>query len=168
MYIRLIEKNDIERLLEIKEQAVLFMKKSNQYVQWNDSYPCRDTYISDLEKKIGYVLVNQSQVEGYFSLSFGVDESYEIVYEGEFKTQKPYGVIHRLMVSDKLRGKNISEFLIEAAFDICRENGISSIRIDTHKDNIPMTKAIISMDFDYAAIIKVADGTERMAYERKL
>lgn len=166
MFIRLIQLDDIDRILQITKEAIDLMKNTNQFVQWNENYPNRDTFTLDYNKQIGYVLIDKSTVEGYFSLQFGEDETYKTIYDGEFKTLPPYGVVHRLMISEKLRGRKISKFLLEAAIDICRKNNVKSIRIDTHEDNLAMRSIIKSVDFEYAGIIKVADGTKRLAFER--
>ena len=43
---------------------------------------------------------------------------------------------------------------------------ISNIRIDTHRDNRIMQKLISRSGFSYCGIILLADGAERLAYQR--
>jgi hypothetical protein len=41
----------------------------------------------------------------------------------------------------------------------------SRLRIDTHKDNLPMQRALAKFGFSYAGIIYIESGAERLAYE---
>ena len=47
-------------------------------------------------------------------------------------------------------------------------NNAESIRIDTHRDNIPMQKMLNKNGFIYCGIIYLLDGKERFAFEKPL
>ena len=59
-----------------------------------------------------------------------------------------------------------SEEVREALKDIAKENNIKSIRIDTHKDNIPMQRALAKHGFIKCGIIHLANGDERIAFQK--
>lgn len=165
--VRLTEKY-LDDIIEITKQARNFMKKSNHSVQWTDEYPSRQTFLDDIKNNFGYVVLENNIVAGYFALCSGIDKSYIKTYDGPFKLEGPYTVIHRVMISDNFRSKGLSKKLLENAVKISKELGINIVRIDTHRDNKIMQKAILSSGFSYASIIKVEDGSERLAYEREV
>mgnify|MGYP002590400779 CR=1 FL=1 len=41
----------------------------------------------------------------------------------------------------------------------------ASLRIDTHRDNLPMQRHILREGFVYCGVIRTRDGTERLAYQ---
>lgn len=43
---------------------------------------------------------------------------------------------------------------------------INNIKIDTHKDNVPMQKLLEKLGFVQCGIITIEDGTERIAFQR--
>ena len=90
------------------------------------------------------------------------------IERGEWKSQNPYAVVHRVAVRNDLKGKGLSGILMKEAEKMCGEKNIKSIRIDTHEDNKSMQKLILKCGFEYCGIIYVADGTERFAYEKIL
>lgn len=69
-----------------------------------------------------------------------------------------YGVIHRIAVAE--HNKGVATYCIQWCL-----NKFPNIKIDTHKDNIPMQKTILKNGFTYCGIIKKEDGTERLAYQ---
>ena len=45
-------------------------------------------------------------------------------------------------------------------------NRYNSIRIDTHRDNTVMQRAIVKAGFTYCGIIHCWNGSERLAYQK--
>ena len=93
---------------------------------------------------------------------------YEKTYEGNFKYTGDYSTIHRLMICGDYRGKNLTKDIFLYIQKLTQDKLVQFVRIDTHKDNIPMKKAIFSNGFTYSAIIHVEDGSERMAFEKEV
>ena len=87
------------------------------------------------------------------------DATYHRIYEGEWLSDAPYSVIHRIAV--KYHGRGIIDFCFEECF-----KRFPSIRIDTHEDNIPMQKCLSRCGFKYCGIIYLADGAKRLAYQK--
>ena len=61
----------------------------------------------------------------------------------------------------KLAGKGVASFIFSYCASLAK-----CIRIDTHRDNIPMQKALSKAGFSYRGIIYLESGAERLAYER--
>ena len=77
-----------------------------------------------------------------------------------------YAVIHRIAVSEKIKGKGTAAKIIKLIEEKCKEKNIKSIKIDTHKDNISMQRLLEKSGFKYCGIIYLEDGNERIAFEK--
>ncbi len=104
------------------------------------------------------------------ALCYGEDESYHIVYDGEWQCPNViYGTIHRTAISSSYRGKGMARSLFQAAEDLCVNESMESIRIDTHPNNELMKHLIIREGYQPCGYILLQqDGTKRLVYEKKL
>ena len=91
----------------------------------------------------------------------GVDPTYQHIYEGNWLNDEPYGVIHRLATNGKRKGVS------DACLNWCFEQW-GNIRVDTHQDNKVMQHILTKYGFQRCGIIYVKNGTERIAYQKKL
>ena len=149
---------DIPQLREIFVIARQFMANTGNPSQWVDGFPSDEQLTQDIENGDSYVVEKDEKVVATFVLRGGIDPTYNIIYEGKWLNDKPYGVIHRIAAVE--RGKGVASFCIKW----CLER-MPNIRIDTHKDNIPMQKTILKNGFQYCGIIFTNNGTERLAYQ---
>jgi RimJ/RimL family protein N-acetyltransferase len=135
--------------------------------QWGTNYPPADLIKADIDKALNYVCINDGgAVAGVFVFLPGPDPTYRVI-DGGWLTEEeeaPYYVVHRLASSGKPRGTGEAclRWCIERA---AQEFGRTNIKIDTHRDNIPMQRLLEKLGFVYCGIIRVADGTERLAYQ---
>ena len=67
-----------------------------------------------------------------------------------------------------MRGKGIADMIVDFLVEKCRENNVASLKVDTHKGNIPMRKMLERNGFIYCGIIYLATGEERVAYEKSI
>ena len=51
------------------------------------------------------------------------------------------------------------------AEQLCRERGVGVVRIDTHRDNIPMNASIKKHGFSYCGVIYLRSGAKLRAYD---
>ena len=160
MEIRPINKLEIAEANEIYEMAREYMRQSGNPHQWNSIYPGIADIKAGLEKGVSYVCCDGDEVVATFHFEMNADDpSYRRIYNGEWKSDAPYAVIHRIAV--KYHGRGIVDF----CFDECFKR-FPNLRIDTHKDNIPMQKVLARAGFEYCGIIYLANGDERMAYQK--
>ena len=159
MYIRKTTEADLSRIGEIYENAKQFMRKSGNPNQWNKGTPNIETARTDMERGISYVVEENGNVVATFMFSLDGEPTYAKIYEGEWLNDAPYGVIHRIAVAEP--GKGIIGFCIDECFKRCQ-----NLRIDTHRDNILMQKALLKRGFRYCGIIYLEDGDERLAYQK--
>lgn len=157
--IRLAKKEEINDILHIYDVAKGFMRANGNPTQWNDGYPGRKLLLSDIEKGELYVLEQDSgHIAAVFALIGGEDPTYGYIEGGSWLSDKPYGTIHRI-ASDGTVGK-----VFQKAVFFARET-YDHIRVDTHKDNLPMQHVILKESFSYCGIIYLEDGDPRLAYE---
>lgn len=154
--IRPAKQADLEQILGIYEVARQFMAEQGNPTQWHSGYPDRELLEQDIQLGRLYALVREEIICGAFVFYIGDDPTYAYI-EGNWVSDKPYGVIHRIA--------GTGGGIFAAALSFCIEQ-IGHIRIDTHHDNKPMQHVVEKAGFSKRGIIYVEDGTPRIAYER--
>ena len=161
MQIRKTVEADLPIIGEIYENAKRFMRESGNPNQWNQGTPNAETAREDMERGIGYVAVDGDEIVAVFMFSLDTEPTYADIYEGAWLTDESYGVIHRIAVKEQ--GRGIIGFCIDECFARCQ-----NLRIDTHRDNLPMQRALQKRGFQYCGIIYLENGDERLAYQKIL
>ena len=161
MIIRLAELREKDEILSIYDSARVFMRESGNPNQWAGKYPDEDTVLRDIENEKLYVCTENNDILAVFFYTVGIDPTYLKIYDGKWVNDKPYGVIHRIAVSNKARGKGVAKVCFDFAYEKC-----GYVRIDTHRVNIPMQRALVKNGFTRCGIIYLANGDERIAYQR--
>ena len=151
---------DVESAAGIYEAARSFMKTNGNPDQWTDNYPSNEIIMRDIKSGSLYKVCDGNDILAVFYFSTEEEPTYRSIYGGEWKSDTPCGVIHRIAVSDKHHGRGIAAM----CFDWCRER-IPHLRIDTHRDNIPMQHALEKYGFCLCGTIFLANGSQRLAYE---
>lgn len=158
MQVRKANKSDYNRIMEIYEIARSFMAKTGNPHQWGDlGYPYPDLIKEDIEKQRLLVITENETVEGVFFWSLGVDPTY-VEINGQWLNDKPYGVIHRIAGSGKVKG--ILKTAVEYGLQFS-----DNIRIDTHVDNTVMQSALEKLDFRYCGMVYLPHGVWMKAYQ---
>ena len=101
--------------------------------QWNEKYPSRDIFLSDIEKKNLFILKNNSGIIGCIALSHEKDIEYTDVKWLTKDDKNLY--LHRLAVDPKFQKKGIGKLLMDFAEDYARNNKFISVRLDTFSKN---------------------------------
>lgn len=177
LIIRKASEADLPQIMEIYEAARAYMAKNGNPTQWTDGYPSKERIREDMSGGDLYVCVdakgNEADTTGHaldpdkaqdilavFAFFIGVeDPNYGYIEDGEWLNDRPYGVIHRIAVSEKAHGRGVGLYCLEKCFERC-----DNLRIDTHKDNIPMQKVIKKAGFSYCGVVYMEDGSPRFAY----
>lgn len=152
---------EINRILEIYETARSFMHTHGNPTQWAGKYPDIETLEDDIKKEQLYVITSDTddnKIYGCFAMIGGTDPTYVKIYDGAWKDDSPYAAIHRVASDGTERG------IFFKCFDFARRH-YNHLRIDTHKDNIPMQGAIKKCGFEYCGVIHLENGDPRIAFE---
>lgn len=158
--IRHAEIKDLDVIMKIYESAKKYMNETGNPNQWNDGYPEREILINDMEKKQCFVYEENDVVHGVFVFIIGEDPTYNIIEDGEWLNDEPYGTIHRIASDGKCRG------VFSKCMQFCTGK-IDNIRIDTHHDNVIMQTLVEKQGFIKCGIIYVRNHSPRIAYMKK-
>ncbi len=161
MNIRLAQTEDLNIILDIYESARRFMREAGNPNQWGASNPPKSHTLADIEEHRLFVVADDDTIYGVFYFNIAEDPTYEVIYDGKWLNDKPYGVIHRIAVSDEARGKGVAGYCFDYAFEKCK-----NLKIDTHIDNIPMQKALAKHGFVKCGTIFLANGDKRIAFQK--
>lgn len=151
---------DLETIEAIFSHARKLMRDTGNPTQWGEDRPSMDLVISDIEKGNSYIIEDDGRAVATFAYVIGIEPTY-LEIDGEWPDDDEYGTIHRIASDGTVKG--VFGFVIEHV----KELGVN-IRIDTHKDNVIMRHLIEKNGFTYCGIIIVDDGTERLAYQKKV
>ena len=159
-------KKDIDRVMVILGEARQSIGKLG-IDQWQYGYPSRDIIKDDVDNKISYVVKDESdEIIATFCLKEDEEPTYNKIYEGAWISNEESYALHRIAICNSQRGKGIADKIISFIVDKCRSDNIASVKVDTHKGNIPMRKMLERNGFVYCGIIYLATGEERVAYEK--
>lgn len=157
--------SDLDQIVEIIELSKKYLKET-KVDQWQDGYPAKEDLRRDIESGNSYVLTNKDEIIATTVISLDGESTYNSIFNGEWITNEEYIVMHRVAVHEKYKGKGIFKELIKEAESLALNKGIFSIKIDTHRDNISMQKALLKSSFEKCGIIYLNDGSERIAFEK--
>ena len=159
MKVRTATLNDLPKILTIYQDAREYMAANGNPNQWKDHYPSEEILREDLSLHRLFVCEDHGETVGVFCYFFGDDSTYAKIYEGAWLNDRSYGVMHRVAVASHQRG--VASFCIQDCFSKCK-----NLKIDTHRDNIPMQKSLAKNGFRYCGIIYLDSGDERLAYQK--
>lgn len=170
MQVRKAQPEEFPRIWEITLQAKEQLK-SLGLDQWQNGYPSREIWTEDLKEGMAYVAEEAGQILGVFAFQVTPDSSYGEI-QGKWLTDQPYAAMHRVCVADGCRGKGVAGQMFAAGFEMARSLGFSSLRIDTHPENLPMQHALKKAGFAACGTIHLVggceDGKARIGFERLL
>lgn len=163
MEVVLANKSHLKNILLVIDLAKQIMIANGNATQWVNGYPSEEIILNDIERNHAYVVVKNEVIEGYFCFLKGSDPepTYRFLNNGNWLNRDPYGVIHRLASSGRIKG------IADACFNFCFSK-IDNIKVDTHENNIPMQNYFKKMGFEYCGIIYVSDGSPRKAFQKVL
>ena len=137
--------------------------------QWQDGTPNADSAREDIESGAGWVLEEDGVVLATAAVYVGHEPTYDLIWDGTWRgTGERYGIIHRLAVSPEARRHGAASALMDLGARLTREAGLSVLRCDTHRDNLPMRWTLERNGFVLRGVIRLRSGALRVAYEKLL
>ena len=158
---------DLDTLCDILTHAKAAIK-SLGIDQWQKGIPNPDMLAADIERGEGHVLEQDGQIAAYGCFIFDPDPTYKNIYEGQWHSVGDYLAIHRVMVSPAFLRHSCGGQLMDCAAELAKSKGVSILRIDTHRGNLPMQGMIGKSGFTYCGIIYLEDGDERLAFDKQI
>ena len=162
MRIRPARESELPRLMELFDTARAYMRKNGNTVQWVNGYPSETLIRDDIAQNRAFVVEENGEAEAVFCYLAGrhVEPTYAVVYGGAWPDDAPYGVIHRLASSGKLRG----------VMGLCADWALSRcpvLRVDTHESNATMRSAMARLGCAERGTIILGDETPRIAFQKR-
>ena len=145
--------------------------------QWQDGYPDEAAFLRDMEHGYCYVAVEDAeitectpgQILGVAAIIPDGEPDYDRIYEGNWLNEGSYMTVHRVAVDDRVKRKGVASFLLTEAAEMAREQGLQSLRLDTHPDNQRMQACLERNGLQCCGRIYLSRGGDaRLAYEKCL
>ncbi|TCK67924.1 ribosomal protein S18 acetylase RimI-like enzyme [Winogradskyella wandonensis] len=124
--------SDIESIIKMTKSCARHMISKGIF-QWNEYYPNKDAFITDVNRGELYVLEIDNAIAGTIVISTIMDDEYIPI---NWLTETKNNIyIHRLAVDPKHQGKGYAQQLMDFAEGFAIENNYTSIRLDTFSGN---------------------------------
>lgn len=156
---------DIESIWKILQEGIL-RRKNDGSNQWQDGYPNIITVEDDIKKGFGYIWKENEILVGYAAVIFEIEPAYSNIV-GNWLSDNPYVVIHRVVVSEDFIGRGVSKIIFEDIEKIVISNKIFSIKVDTNFDNLAMLKILEKFNYTYCGEVHFR-GSPRKGFEKLL
>ena len=154
-WIHRIEKDDIQRVLKITNDAKNLLKK-NGSLQWQQGYPNEETFLTDIKNKVLYGIYQYNELMAYGAYILGKDINYiEIDGKWDIPANEKDLAIHRVAVDGNCHGKKYGVKILKYGIVYAKKLGCISVKVDTHEKNKAMQKCINNSGFVYKGIVKI-------------
>ena len=163
MVLRKAVYSESPKIWEILQQAIE-QRKNDGSDQWQNGYPNKQTVHDDISNEYGFVLLDNNEIIAYAAIIFGEEPAYANI-QGQWLSNDDCVVVHRVAVSNAVKGKGIATQLFKEIENLCLEKKVYSIKVDTNFDNLPMLKILDKLNYTYCGEIFFI-GAPRMAYEK--
>ena len=157
--IRKATEKDIPAAMELFTAAKSIMRSDGNSTQWGDGYPDAGIVRTDISMGGAHIIEQDGKPVGYFALLPSPEPTYSSIDGKWLDDTAPYFVIHRIASTPESHG--VFREIIEYALSVS-----GNLRIDTHRDNRIMRRLIEKSGFTYCGVIVLADGSERLAYQK--
>ena len=113
--------------------------------QWNEHYPSKEVFEKDLNRSELFVIEKEKVVIGAIVISTLMDEEYKGVKWLTPNENNKY--IHRLCVDPAYQKNGYARSLLDFAENKCKDQNVTSIRLDTFSQNPRNLKFYKSRDY---------------------
>lgn len=148
--------------------------------QWAGGNPTPEQLAQDIQNGWSHVVADDAtgEVLGVAAVCDAGEEDYDHVIDGAWLTgsanvpqngEVTYLVVHRVAVSATAKRRGVASFLFSETMRLARERGFASVRVDTHRGNIPMQATLAKCGFTRCCEVVIANPyeptKERVGYE---
>ncbi len=154
---------DVPTIEQIMDDAVARMLAEGKK-QWDENYPTVVHILDDVNRNCGYVMEFNGRVVAYGAVIFTGEPAYDDL-RGEWLSDKPYVVVHRMAVALHAQRQGIARRFFTAVENLAASKGVASFRVDTNYDNDRMLRLLEDCGFEYCGKITYEKG-DRMAFEK--
>ena len=169
VWLHKIKIDDLPKVMEITTAAKKLLKQ-NGSLQWQQGYPNEEIFTNDINNERLYGIYEDNELMGYGAYVYGKDLNYVEIEGGKWDipANDRDMAIHRVAVDENCHGKKYGVKILEYGIKYAKKLKCLTVKVDTHKNNIPMQKCIAKSGFLYRGIIKILTeklDNLRLAYE---
>ena len=162
MEIRKSQIKDFDRIKYLYDSAREYFKKIG-IDQWQKGYPSDKMIEADILNGESFVCLIDGKIIAVFMSAKKKEPSYESIYDGWWRLDEDYVVLHRVAVDEEYKGHGIGGQIVEFVEKTFCPTGKGYIKADTHENNYAMQKMLVKSGFKKAGIIRLAEGSEKRA-----
>lgn len=141
MNIRPAKIDDVPQIVNVFDQARAYQWSTGNR-QWREGYPCADDVLNDISHYHALVVEHDGSIVAYFVIVPN-DEA----YLGVVPVSQKFCVVHRMAVSDSVRGQGLTRQIFDAVKRWASSNQVGTIFVDTGADNAAMQHIVSSNGF---------------------
>ena len=156
---------DLQAVIELVAQGRAALARQG-VDQWQDGYPSPETIRRDLLRGDGRIVRIDGAAAAYAAFVFDGEPAYDAI-DGQWLTDEPYVLVHRIAVADGERGRGVAAEFLHRVETLAQERGVKAFRIDTNFDNQTMLRLLERTGFTYCGKVVYRSG-ERLAYEKRI
>ena len=156
MKIRAAGLSDLPAIMEIINEARRNLKEQG-INQWQRSYPNAGVIERDIVAGNCYVAEEEGQVAASFAVSFDGDADYDKIYNGSWRREGRFAVVHRVAVGAAWRGRGLASAALRHAEKLSLARNI---------DYLPMRRVLGKNNFTLCGLIDIADGSSRIVFDK--
>jgi ribosomal protein S18 acetylase RimI-like enzyme len=151
MQIRQAAHTDLDGIMRVVRLVVPLMQATGNH-QWDNEYPERAAFTSDLDNGELWVTEADNQVVAVAAICGHQSPEYASV---GWDLTEPAIVVHRLAVDPAVRGQGIALALMQQAEQVAREQQIPRLRLDTNTKNLAVQALLVKLGYEYAGEISL-------------
>ena len=95
---------DIPAVMAIYDAARAFMRAYGNATQWPEGTPSAEQLAADIAAGGSYVCEVDGRVVATFAFLPGPDECYDVIEDGQWRSDTPYAVLHRVASDGTVHG----------------------------------------------------------------
>ena len=154
--------DELTTCIQILREGRAFQQEQG-FTQWTEEYPSPALIERDIHEGGGWLFLLDDEPAGYMYLTFEGDPAY-LPPECAWRKDVPYVAVHRIAFARRFAGRGLSCSVFEAIRNLCRERGISCIRIDTDSKNQRMQHVLEKNGFVRCGVV-MFEGDAKLAYD---
>ncbi len=172
MEIRKTPMADLPSVMDIIADAKELLRPMTEN-QWQFGYPNEESMRKDIENGVLFGAYDRDELLGIVALIKGWNPDYETIFDGKWQTPHTPAdlVMHRIAVKKEHYGQGVGEALFAFTEVYAKQLQCPSIKIDTHRKNLPMRRLCEKHGYLHSGTILLRRGepdSERMLFEKRV
>ncbi|MCY6484832.1 GNAT family N-acetyltransferase [Clostridium aestuarii] len=157
--IRKATMSDLDEIMDVTKNIVKEMNSYNNY-QWNNNYPKKEDFISDIAKESLFILEKNNELAGFTCINKIQPLEYNDL---NWSLDTEAYVVHRLAVNSKYRKEGIAYKLLNLAEKLAIADKVKHLRTDTYSLNTKAQSLFEKFGYNFVDEINFC-GNEKSFY----